>query len=156
MRRPSSASMRTRPPISTCSREAPRGDRACGVSSADELGPSSCSKKPSWYLLSLSQMHWKGALSSGYACAVLSFAAILMMAAAHPEARSHPYDVKSSGLTGGDKKPAPQPAVVAPPTILGTVSSLRVQNIRLGPGPAAPPPPSSTLKFEMLNTAPAV
>lgn len=96
-------------------------------------------------------MHWKGALSSGYACAVLSFAAILMMAAAHPEARSHPYDVKSSGLTGGDKKPAPQPAVVAPPTILGTVSSLRVQNIRLGPGPAAPPPPSSTLKFEMLN-----
>jgi hypothetical protein len=95
-------------------------------------------------------MDLKGALSSGGACAVLSCAAILVMASGYAEARSHRYDVKSSSLTGGDRKSAPQPAVDAP-AILGSVSSLRVQNIRLESAPPAPLPPSSTLKFEMLN-----
>ena len=96
-------------------------------------------------------MQSRGWFSAGGPCVVALVAAFLMIAAERPEARANPYDVKPSPLTEGDKKPAPPPAVVAPPTILGADRSLRVHRIRLEPGPAAAPSPSSTLKFEMLN-----
>lgn len=86
-------------------------------------------------------------------CAVVWLAALLLptMAAEHPEARANPDDVKAPAVTEGDRKPASEPVIVAPPTIRGSGSSVRVHHIRLEPGPPAAPSASSTLKFEMLN-----